>query len=155
MHALSYIPDPGTGPKLSYAPLPTGIGVSCSTAQVYPEPALSLTWHSEPTQDHAMADMTTTTARRGMLYDVAVEAMLSSSLSPQTVFSCSMQIPGTQFSLTKKTMYSRGTVDIARASKVSGGVRRSISDYALSVIMLATMGPGGGYLLSTLLKCVN
>ena len=130
-----YIADPGTGPSLTYAVLPTHISVSCSTAQVYPEPTLSLTWHSEPTQDHAMVDMTTTTARRGMLYDVAVEAMLSSSLSPQTVFSCSMQIPGTQFSLTKKTMYSLGTLDIVRASKVSGGLRMMIRDYALVVIM--------------------
>ena len=66
-----------------------------------------------------MGDMTTTTVRRGLMYDVSVTSMLSSSMSHQTVFSCSMEIPGTQFSLNKKTMYSPNTRDIARASQVS------------------------------------
>ena len=115
-----HIPDPGAGPFLSYSSLPDHLNLSCSASQVFPEPELSLTWYSEPYYDHHTVDMTTTTVRRGLLYDVSVTTMLSSSLSHQTVFSCSLEIPGTQFSLNKKTMYSPVNKDIARASQVSG-----------------------------------
>ena len=64
------------------------------------------------------SDTSTTTVRRGMSYDVSVHTSLSSSLPHQTVFSCFMQIPGTQYSLVKKTMYN-GDNDIARARRVS------------------------------------
>ena len=69
--------------------------------------------------------MTTTTVRRGLLYDVSVTAMLSSSLSHQTVFSCSMEIPGTQFSLKKDTMYMHADIrmsdrQVARGSRCCG-----------------------------------
>ena len=66
-----------------------------------------------------MGDVTTTTARRGLMYDVSVTTILSSSLPQQTVFSCSMEIPGTQFSLKKKTMYNPSKRDRARASTVA------------------------------------
>ena len=94
--------------------------VSCSVKQVYPEPSLSLSCYSEPRyQDSpALGDTSTTTVRRGIMYDVSVRTSLSPSLSQQTVFSCFMMIPGTQYSLVKKTMYSADN-DLARARRVS------------------------------------
>ena len=54
------------------------------------------------------SDVTTTTVRRGLMYDVTVNTSLSTALlSLQTVFSCTMLIPGTQFSLKEDTMYLR------------------------------------------------
>ena len=64
-------------------------------------------------------DSSTTTVRRGMMYDVSVHTRLAATLPHQTVFSCHMEIPGTQFSLVKKTMYN-GDTDVARARRVSG-----------------------------------
>jgi hypothetical protein len=53
-------------------------------------------------------ETTTTTVHRGITYDVTVNGIIPlSSLSLETVFSCSMEIPGTQFSLKKDTMYIR------------------------------------------------
>ena len=97
--------------------------VSCSVKQVYPEPSLSLSCYSEPRyQDSpALGDTSTTTVRRGIMYDVSVRTTLSSSLSQQTVFSCYMMIPGTQYSLVKKTMYSAEN-DLARARRVSAAL---------------------------------
>ena len=52
------------------------------------------------------SDVTTTTVRRGLMYDVIVNtSMATSQLSLQTMFSCSMVIPGTPFSLKEDTMY--------------------------------------------------
>ena len=90
---------------------------------MFPEPKLSLSCYSEPEYrdvagSDVASDTSTTTVRRGMSYDVSVHASLSSNLPHQTVFSCFMQIPGTQYSLVKKTMYS-GDNDIARARRVS------------------------------------
>ena len=52
------------------------------------------------------SDVTTTTVRRGLMYDVTVNTSLATALlSLQTVFSCTMLIPGTQFSLKEDTMY--------------------------------------------------
>ena len=124
--------DPGAGPFLSYS----SHNLSCSASQVFPEPKLSLSWYSEPDYDHHMGDMTTTTVRRGLMYDVSVKTMLSSSLSHQTVFSCSMEIPGTQFSLNKKTMYSPDTRDIARASQVSDGNTSMLKCHALLLLLV-------------------
>ena len=119
------ISEPGSGPFLSYS-LTTEpesgpvISVSCSVKQVYPEPSLSLSCYSEPRYEDspALGDTSTTTVRRGMMYDVSVRTTTSSSLSQQTVFSCYMMIPGTQYSLVKKTMYSADN-DLARARRVS------------------------------------
>ena len=99
------------------------ISVSCSVKQVYPEPNLSLSCYSEPRyQDSpALGDTSTTTVRRGIMYDVSVRTTLSSALSQQTVFSCFMMIPGTQYSLVKKTMYSADN-DLARARRVSSAI---------------------------------
>ena len=117
--------EPGSGPFLSYS-LTTEpesgpvISVSCSVKQVYPEPSLSLSCYSEPRYEDtpALGDTSTTTVRRGIMYDVSVRTTLSSALSQQTVFSCFMMIPGTQYSLVKKTMYSADN-DLARARRVS------------------------------------
>ena len=67
-----------------------------------------------------MGDTSTTTVRRGMMYDVSVHSQLARTLSQQTVFSCFMMIPGTEYSRVKKTMYSLES-DLARARRVSGG----------------------------------
>ena len=92
---------------------------------MFPEPRLSLTSYSEPELDwtgsvkgSVTADTSTTTVRRGMMYDVSVTSVLAPSVPHQTVFSCWMEIPGTQYSLVKKTMYSADT-DVARARRVS------------------------------------
>jgi hypothetical protein len=52
------------------------------------------------------------------MYDVSVTTIMASSLPQQTMFSYSMEIPGTMFYLNKKTMYKPGSRDRARASKV-------------------------------------
>ena len=119
--------EPGAGPFLSYSSTQADkVSVVCSVKQVFPEPRLSLTSYSEPEYDWtgsgsvkgAAADTSTTTVRRGMMYDVSVTSVLAPSVPHQTVFSCWMEIPGTQYSLVKKTMYSADT-DIARARRVS------------------------------------
>ena len=101
------------------------ISVTCSVRQVYPEPSLALSWYSEPSYHGDTArttgDTSTTTVRRGMMYDVSVHSQLAPSLSQQTVFSCYMMIPGTQYSLVKKTMYSADN-DLARARRVSAAL---------------------------------
>ena len=56
-----------------------------------------------------------------MMYDVSVQTKLPPSLAKQTVFSCYMMIPGTEYSRVKKTMYSVDT-DLARARRVSAGL---------------------------------
>ena len=97
------------------------LNLSCSSSQVFPEPKLSLSWYSEPYYAHHTEDMTTTMIRRGLLYDVSVTTIMASSLPHQTVFSCSMEIPGTILYLNKKTMYNPSSRDRATASKVSSG----------------------------------
>ena len=101
------------------------ISVTCSVRQVYPEPSLALSWYSEPSYPRDTArttrDTSTTTVRRGMMYDVSVHSQLAPSLSQQTVFSCFMMIPGTEYSRVKKTMYNLDT-DLARARRVSGSL---------------------------------
>jgi len=123
--------EPGAGPFLTYKMSPSPsldkISVICSVKQVFPEPKLSLSCYSEPEYEwsdegsRVPGDTSTTTVRRGMMYDMSVLTTLSSSLPPQTVFSCVMEIPGTQYSLVKRTMYN-GDPDIARARRVSGSV---------------------------------
>ena len=70
---------------------------------------------------------TTTTVHRGITYDVTVNGIIPlSSLSLETVFSCSMEIPGTQFSLKKNTMYMhknsrmKDRIQVARGSRCRG-----------------------------------
>ena len=66
---------------------------------------------------------TTTTVHRGITYDVTVNGAIPlSSLSLETVFSCSMEIPGTQFSLKKDTMYMHRSIRI-KYRQVAGGSR--------------------------------
>ena len=63
----------------------------------------------------------TTTIRRGMHYSVTVHIKLPIlSLSPETVFTCTMEIPGTSFSLVEKTMFFPNHHVVPRASMVSG-----------------------------------
>ena len=70
-------------------------------------------------------ETTTTTVHRGITYDVTVNGIIPlSSLSLETVFSCSMEIPGTQFSLRKDTMYMHTNIRM-KDSQVAGGSRFS------------------------------
>ena len=97
--------------------------MTCSVEQVYPEPSLSLHCYSESDYrelqgEDVPSDTSTTTVRRGMMYDVSVLATVSTNLPDQTIFSCFMEIPGTQYSLVKKTMFT-GDNDVARARRVS------------------------------------
>ena len=97
--------------------------MTCSVKQVYPEPSLSLHCYSESDYrelqgEDVPSDTSTTTVRRGMMYDVSVLATVSTNLPDQTIFSCFMEIPGTQYSLEKKTMFT-GDNDVARARRVS------------------------------------
>jgi hypothetical protein len=68
-------------------------------------------------------ETTTTTVHRGITYDVTVNGAIPlSSLSLETVFSCSMEIPGTQFSLKKDTMYMHTNIRM-KDRQVTGGSR--------------------------------
>ena len=70
------------------------------------------------------------------MYDMSVLTTLSSTLPPQTVFSCVMEIPGTQYSLVKRTMYN-GDPDIARARRVSHAV--SLCKYKCDPCLIFTI----------------
>ena len=72
-----------------------------------------------------------------MMYDVSVSTQLPTSLSHQTVFFCHMEIPGTQFSLNKRTMYQADS-ELARATRrvQSGGAAPHI---ALSLLLLGCL----------------
>lgn len=108
--------DPGEGPRLSYHTAEDGyVNISCSALRVFPEPSLHLTWNYGETGD----ELTKTTVRRGLEFDVTVHRLLPpTEIQAETVFSCSMEIPGTQFSLRKETMYFPGHIQ-PRASLVS------------------------------------
>ena len=68
-------------------------------------------------------ETTTTTVHRGITYDVTVNGIIPlSSLSLETVFSCSMEIPGTHFSLKKETMYMHTNIRM-KDRQVAGGSR--------------------------------
>ena len=67
-------------------------------------------------------ETTTTTVHRGITYESVNGVIPLSSLSLETVFSCSMEIPGTQFSLKKETMYMHTNIRM-KDRKVAGGSR--------------------------------
>ncbi len=51
-------------------------------------------------------ELTKTTVRRGLEFDVTVHRLLPpTEIQAETVFSCSMEIPGTQFSLRKRPRF--------------------------------------------------
>ena len=117
--------EPGAGPFLSYSVLNNGkLNLSCSVSQVFPEPELVLSSHSEPYSSESN-EVSTFTVRRGLMYDITVTSLLPSTLAHQTVFSCSMNIPNTQFSLNRKTMYSPVIKDLARISQISTATPRA------------------------------
>ncbi|XP_023341819.1 uncharacterized protein LOC111711657 [Eurytemora carolleeae] len=118
--------DPGEGPKLRYHTAEDGyVNISCSAKSVYPEPLLHLTWNYGQSGD----EVTKTTVRRGLEYDVTVHRLLPpTDLPPETVFSCSMEIPSTQFSLREETMYFPGRIQ-PRASQV-----RNIHNFLIKII---------------------
>ena len=128
--------EPGAGPFLTYSELHTGhLNLSCSVSQVFPEPQLHLSWHSESSLSES-SEVSTITVRRGLMYDITVISLLPPTLAHETVFSCSMSIPNTQFSLKRKTMYSPVIRDLARISQVSGG---SKINYEVLVLMSVSM----------------
>lgn len=122
--------DPGVGPQLKYSEVNNQVNLSCHVEEVFPEPELELDWHSDQKirqeirhNDKYSSDMTTTTIRRGFFYSVTVHTVLTApSLSHQTIFSCYMAIPGTNYSLSEKTIFFPGTqLELKpRASQISG-----------------------------------
>ena len=128
--------EPGAGPFLSYSVIETGqLNLSCSVSQVFPEPQLHLSWHSEPHSSES-SEVSTVTVRRGLMFDITVISLLPATLAHQTVFSCSSIIPNTQFSLNRKTMYSPVIRDMARVSKVSLAVESNLQMLQIAVITL-------------------
>jgi len=109
--------DPGEGPQLRYSTAEDGyVNISCSAHSVFPEPVLYLAWNHR----HSHDEVTKTTVRRDLEYDVTVHRLLPpTDIPPETVFTCRMEIPGTQFSLREETMYFPGRIQ-PRASQVSG-----------------------------------
>lgn len=138
--------DPGLGPLLSYNTVEEQINLSCQVEQVFPEPKLSLNIYTEKedqsTKEYGnrmpKREITTTTVRRGLKYDVMVNTIIPlSTLSMQTVLSCSMEIPGTQFSLKKETMYIHRSLSM-RSSQVSKGSRHH-TKYVGAVIVMGIL----------------
>jgi hypothetical protein len=90
-------------------------------------------------------EITTTTAHRGLLYDVMVNTIIPlSSLAMQTIFSCSMEIAARQFSLIEQTMYLHRTV-IMRAIQVSRGSRhhtKSVGEATVIGILVLAVALG-------------
>ena len=72
-----------------------------------------------------LAEVTTTTIRRGTLFSIKVNTKVpTSSLSLQTEFTCTLEIPGTSFSLMEKTLFFPEPQVAPKASMVSGaGIR--------------------------------
>jgi len=131
--------DPGVGPLLRYSEVNNQVNLSCHVEEVFPEPQLELEWDygltggGNRSWDKYSSELTTTTIRKGYLYSVTVHTVLMAPvISHQTIFSCSMEIPGTSFSMDKKTVFFPGThLDLKpRASQISragGGVSWSKS----------------------------
>ena len=129
--------EPGAGPFLSYSMLDSGqLNLSCSVNQVFPEPELHLSWHSEPHSSES-GEMSTITVRRGLMYDITVISLLPPMLAHETVFGCFMSIPKTQFSLNRKTMYSPVIRDMARVSQISMGIKMQMK--MLRLVLISVM----------------
>jgi hypothetical protein len=76
----------------------------------------------------------TMTIRRQMLYSISVQAKISQiSLLPETVFTCTMVIPRTPFSLVKKMMYYNSTMVAPRVSLVAGAEHLTVWGGVLGV----------------------
>jgi len=138
--------DPGVGPKLNYVTETPKTLIQCRVHQVYPEPKLQLSIHTEPDQHESFfgvrnqeeqhqSDVTTTTVRRGLMYDVTVNtSIMTSLLSLQTVFSCTMQIPGTPYSLNEKTMFLNSDIrTMTSASHVLNSVTKTLPKFVILV----------------------
>ena len=72
---------------------------------------------------YSSSDLTTTTVRRGNFFFVTTHTILTiPSTSHQTIFSCSMSIPHTNYSISEKSVYFPGTqLELKpRASQISG-----------------------------------
>ena len=79
--------------------------------------------------------MITTTLHRGFTYDVTVSGSLPlSSLSLETMFSCSMEIPGTMFARKKETMFMPVSYRV-RKSEISTGSRSCMPVVQAVVVM--------------------
>ena len=83
-----------------------------------------------------VGDVHTVTLRRGFQYFVMVHKLLEESVIPvETVFSCTMEIPGTTFSLNKQTMFYPGTArDRQRLSQVNSADTRQKNALAITII---------------------
>ena len=76
----------------------------------------------------------TMTIRRQMHYSVTVQAKLSTiSLLPETVFTCTMVIPGTSLYLVKKMMYYVSTMVAPRTSMVGSAEHLTVWGWVLGL----------------------
>ena len=83
------------------------------------------------------ADATTTTIKRGLMYDVVVNStVMASTLSLQTMFSCRMEIPGTHFSLKEEMMFLHDDIRTS-ASHLYNTVNRQVGADILSLVGLS------------------
>ena len=90
------------------------------------------------------AEATTTTIKRGLMYDVVVNSTVkATSLSLQTVFSCRMEIPGTQYSLKEEMMFLHDDIRTS-ASHLHNSVRLQAGPDILILVGLGLYSSGGG-----------
>ena len=76
--------------------------------------------------------MTKNTIRRGKLFSVKVQTVISmSSLYPEILVNCTMVIPDTSFSLVDKTLYFHSSQMVPRAS-VLAGAEQLTSNYFIT-----------------------
>jgi len=84
-------------------------------------------------------EVTKTTVRRGLDYDVTVHRLIPpTDLPPETIFSCAMEIPNTRFSLREETMYFPGKIQ-PRASQVSGKSPERMSLEVMIIMLITTI----------------
>ena len=83
------------------------------------------------------ADATTTTIKRGLMYDVVVNSTVkASTLSLQTMFSCRMEIPGTQYSLKEEMMFLHDDIRTS-ASHLYNTVSPHLGSDILSLVAIS------------------
>ena len=87
-----------------------------------PNYLLDVNWQDENTYfTFSLFEVHRTTIRRGKLFSVKVQTILSmSSLCPETVLTCAMVIQDTSYSLVDKTFYFHSSQVMPRASVLAG-----------------------------------
>ena len=111
----SHCSDPGTGPQLHHCLLGDELQLTCDVDQVFPLPALQLSWDpalaatnitqsdsQEEIRNNSLTfsfrpqagDLLRTTVRRGSVYSVSVTTNIPVSLLPPSIsLSCRLSLP--------------------------------------------------------------